>query len=76
MVPVDHAGLPSGDAMSYGADATELLDVELDGRTELIEPTPSQNAADSGGRHAEFAGDLLARGAALDAGMGPAPSKR
>jgi hypothetical protein len=38
MVPVDHAGLPSGDAMSYGADATELLDVELDGRTELLSP--------------------------------------
>ena len=66
----------TGDAMSHGADATKLLDVEMNefarllpliaadwfGRlqgTELIEPSPSQNAADGGGRDAEFAGDLL-----------------
>lgn len=30
MVTIDHAGLPPGDAMANGADAAELLDIEMD----------------------------------------------
>jgi hypothetical protein len=62
--------------MSYGADATELLDVAINEfaplfplvaadrfgrlqRTELIQPTSSQNAADSADRYAEFGGICL-----------------
>jgi hypothetical protein len=43
---VDHAGLPSGDAMTHGTDATELLDVEMD---EFARPLPLI-AADRFGR--------------------------
>jgi len=35
-VSVDHAGLPSGDAMSHGADATKLLDVEMNEFARLL----------------------------------------
>lgn len=61
--------------MSHGADAAELLDVDVDDLTwsfalispdrfsRLIQPDPTQNTTDSGRRAAGLGSDLLARSA-------------
>ena len=73
---VDHAGLPSGDAMTDRADPAELLDIDMDEfawiltlvaanrfrlqGAELIQAQPTQNAADGRWRYAGLGSDLLA----------------
>jgi hypothetical protein len=64
-VAIDHARASSGDAMSHGADSTELFDVDMDELSwmlalvtangfrlqgaELVQAQPAQNTTDGGG---------------------------
>ena len=72
---IDHARVSSGDAVSYGADPAELLDVEMDQfagvlalitadglrlqGAQLVQSQPAQNTADGGRRDAGLGGDRL-----------------